>query len=721
MGKTVTVGYKYHLGMHMILCHGPVDKIDKIEVADRTAWTGNATGGQITVNAPELFGGNEREGGISGAVDIEMGGAAQGQNDYLVSQLGSLVPAHRGVTGAVLRQAYLGTSAYLKRWAFWASRIHVRQHGLPQWYDAKAQVGDDMNPAHILRECLTDPDWGMGYPEIEIDDISFATAADKLHSEGMGISLLWDRSMPLQDFIQEILKHIHGSVFVSRSTGKFQLKLARNDYTVDTLLVLDENAISRVTDFKRNLVGELINSVTVVYWDAVSGKNGSVTVQDIALAAQQNSTIGTTKQFPGFTNGTIASKVASRELKVLSTPLASATLYANRLAAGLNIGDVFKFSWANYGVTQLVMRVANIEFGALDSNIIKITCVEDVFALSSSVYAPPPPSGWVNPNNAPAKCPYELVREAPYWELVQQLGETTAQSLPATFGAISVAGVRPSGDATNAQLHTQASGAYAETGSLEFCPTAVLLESVTPGQKVVPIGVGVDLDIVRTGSYALLESELVEIEAVSSTSATLGRGVLDTVPAEHPTGARLYFMDDFQGTDGAEYATGETAKVKILPSTGLGTLPLASATELLTTFTGRAYKPYPPGKLLVNSLAYPGAVRGDAVITFGWAHRDRLQQTSEPLADTEVGSIGPEAGTTYTVQFLDAAGLTRFTYSALAGTSQVFSLADLGSYYGRVRVQLWSSRGGVDSLQKHDYQFTRAGYGTAYGYSYGGV
>ena len=25
--KEVTVGYKYYVGMHMILCHGPVDNI----------------------------------------------------------------------------------------------------------------------------------------------------------------------------------------------------------------------------------------------------------------------------------------------------------------------------------------------------------------------------------------------------------------------------------------------------------------------------------------------------------------------------------------------------------------------------------------------------------------------------------------------------------------------------------------------------------------------
>lgn len=699
MGKTVTIGYKYSLGMHMVLCHGPVDKITQIDVDTRAAWTGLTTGGQLSIIQPSLFGGDEREGGVSGLVDIEMGGPAQGQNSYLLGKLGSMVPAHRGVVGAVLRQVYLGTSPYLKRWSFWVSRIHTRQNGLAQWYDAKAEISGDMNPAHILRECLTDPDWGMGYPEGDVDDTSFTAAADMLFAEGMGISLLWDRSTPMQDFIQEILKHIHGSLFVSRSTGKFVLKLVRDGYDVNTLLTLDENSISRVTDFKRSLMGELVNSVTVVYWDASTGENGSVTVQDIALAAQQGTTIGTTKQFPGFTNGTIASKVAARELRALSTPLASATIYANRAASGLNIGDVFKFSWANYGVTQVVMRVVNIEFGTLDSNVIKISCVEDVFGLAAAVYAPPPPSGWANPVAAPAKCPYELVMEAPYWELVQQLGETSASTLPTTFASLAAAGVRPSGDAINAKLHTKATGVYEENGGLEFCPTAALTATITPDQTVLPIGSGVDLDLVRVGSYAMVDSEFVSVVSVTDSTLTVGRGVLDTVPVDHASGARLYFLDDFQGTDGAEYATGEWAYAKILPATSQGTLAIDSASQLSVSFGGRAYKPYPPGLFRIGGQAYPASLIGDFPVT--WAHRDRLQQTVT-LVTTEASSIGPEAGTTYTAEVRKASDNTLLSSaSSITGTTTSFTAAQLSNYAGPVTVKLWSVRNSVASLQSH--------------------
>ena len=113
--KSVTVGYRYYLGMQMVLCHGPIDAVTRIEVDGKTAWSGNATGGTIGVNASELFGGDEREGGVSGSVDIEMGRPTQGRNGYLQARLGSDIPAFRGVVSAVLRQVYVGLNPYLKQ------------------------------------------------------------------------------------------------------------------------------------------------------------------------------------------------------------------------------------------------------------------------------------------------------------------------------------------------------------------------------------------------------------------------------------------------------------------------------------------------------------------------------------------------------------------------------------------------------------------------------
>ncbi|RQP09210.1 MAG: VWA domain-containing protein, partial [Microbacteriaceae bacterium] len=125
----------------MVLCHGPVDRLQRIDVDDRTAWAGFNQGGRININNPNLFGGESREGGVSGPVDIMMGETGQGKNDYLVSRLGAQVPSFRGVVSAILRQCYLGMNPYLKPWSFRVQRVLKRGGGQSQWYPTKAPIG----------------------------------------------------------------------------------------------------------------------------------------------------------------------------------------------------------------------------------------------------------------------------------------------------------------------------------------------------------------------------------------------------------------------------------------------------------------------------------------------------------------------------------------------------------------------------------------------------
>lgn len=140
-GEKPIIGYKYYLGVHFVPCLGPVDALTRIEVDKKTAWQGNATGGRIVIDAPELFGGQSREGGVSGYVDFLPGESSQGVNDYLQGWRGGLMSAFRGVCSVVLRQAYIGNNPYLKPWAFTIQRIFKGDQGAVQWYPEKAAIG----------------------------------------------------------------------------------------------------------------------------------------------------------------------------------------------------------------------------------------------------------------------------------------------------------------------------------------------------------------------------------------------------------------------------------------------------------------------------------------------------------------------------------------------------------------------------------------------------
>ena len=114
----------------------------EIGAGDRSAWKGNATASQlIFINAPELFGGTAREGGIQGYLALMFGEDTQPPNPYLVAQLGPRQPAYRGVFSAVFQKGMVAAmNPYLKPWAYRIRRTTAGWEGGTAWYPAKAEV-----------------------------------------------------------------------------------------------------------------------------------------------------------------------------------------------------------------------------------------------------------------------------------------------------------------------------------------------------------------------------------------------------------------------------------------------------------------------------------------------------------------------------------------------------------------------------------------------------
>jgi hypothetical protein len=560
--------------------------------------------------------------------------------------------------------------------------------------DGETTVGD-LNAVHIIRECLTDLDWGLGYPEADIDDTAFQAAADTLYDEGFGLSLLWDRQIPIEDFIREICKHIDANVYPDLATGEWTIKLIRDDYSVGGLTTLDPSNVERVEGWTRPALDELVNSVTVRYWDASTGADASVPLQDSAAVQMQGAEIAQTLSYPGITSAALATRVAQRDLRALSTPLASCTLYTHRAAvAGLGPGSAFLYSWPDYGAS-LVMRVTELAYGR--DTAVRLKCAEDVFGLPTVSVLDEPESEWTPPGSAPTAATVRLVTEAPYWELVQRLGEAAAEDRLAAnpdAGFLLASAGRPSSGAVHAAMQVDAGAGYAETAVVDFCPVAELVDPIDETDNALVLTGAVDIDLVTLGTHGQIDDELVEIVAISTTAATIARGVLDTVPAAHAAGAKLICWDAYAGSDPTEYVTAEALDVKLLPVTGTGTLEASDAPVDSVTMDQRALRPYPPGKVRVNGDAYPVEVVG--LMTVTWAHRDRLQQTAT-LVDEGEASIGPEDGTTYSVEVYGNGDLLRHTETGITGTSWAEDSGD-GVGNGDLTVKVWSVRDALASL-----------------------
>lgn len=728
--KKQTVGYRYFAGVHMALCHGPIDALLKVKVDEKELWAGSSAGGAITVDKKDMFGGESREGGISGTFDFMTGHGAQTQNDYLVSKLGSLVPAFRGVASVVLRQMYLSMNPYLKTWSFLASRIHLQQDGSPQWQDALAQIdvtvynedGDEetaaaMNPAHIIRECLTNRLWGMGYAEADIDDTSFIAAATTLKAELMGMALLWDTQTSIEEFVKIILQHIDASIYVDRRTGKFVLKLIRGDYDEDNLLILNPSNVDKIDDFKRATFGELCNSVTVNYYDYSKNATGSVTVQDIALAQEQGGDNNTTVTYEGFIDHATASKSAQRDLKTLSTPLISCTVYATKVGRNLNIGDVFKLEWPDYQIGGVVMRVTGIAFGNGKTRRVRIQCAQDVFSYPEDAFVSKPPSGWVNPVGQPGPPIIQMAFEMPYFELVRENGQASVDSAIATnpyigyLGAACTTGLVAT---INATLLTDDGSGYAEVGVIDFCAGAFLTADIGKTETEITVVGGSAMSLVEENEWFQIGNELFGVVSIAGSVITVKRGVLDTIPEPHSAGSAILFWDGQATIDPTEYVSSDEVSAKITPANGSGVYPIASATALPVLFVGRAGRPFPPKNVKINGEYEPETIVGEVSLIFSWNTRNRIVETGGTLIGWfDALDVVSEDGATTTVRIKNSADIVVREVNGITTTSYEYTTADeisdfgLGTLSPSVRVELTTIRDGIESMLPYTFEINR--------------
>lgn len=247
----------------------------------------------------------------------------------------------------------------------------------------------DMNPAHIIWNCLTNKTWGMGYLESDLDRTSFANCSLTLSYEGFGLSVRWAKQSTMEEFIREICRHIDGVLFMDRSTGQFKLKLIRNDYSPSNLITLGPTNIIEVRDWQSTLPGDRFNSVNVNFYDLSRRGPGSVAADDPAAVLEQKYQLSTTLDFPAITKASLANRVAQRELLALGD-LVSCTLEANQEARNLEQGSVFWLDWPKYLDSPIIMRVTEILFGDGQSNRILINATQDVYSTpsNSSILSP---------------------------------------------------------------------------------------------------------------------------------------------------------------------------------------------------------------------------------------------------------------------------------------------------------------------------------------------
>lgn len=674
--ESTTVGYRYYVGMQLICCHGQVDEFLVVKFGRKTAISGTIQDGQVLIDKPTLFGPADQQGGIKGKMTFHSGATNQAPDAFMQALLGE-VPAHGGLAYCVWSNEYGDGGGYVGNSPnppeVW---ITLRRYSKALG-SGKHNIGGHCNPAEVLYELHVNRNFGAGLPESQIDKPSFLAAANTLHSEGFAYSRMWSEPTDVETMVLDVLEHIDALIYTDIATGKRTLKLARSDYDAGSLLELDDSNCT-IDSFGRAAWDDTTNEVHVNYTDQTTGEGATAIAQDLANQAIQGMAVATTINYPGIPTLAQAQKVAWRDLRALSYPQAQARITANREAWTLRPGAVFKLTSADLGFSGMVMRVQKIGYGTLGDGRIQIDAVQDLDGFGDTIYGTPGASGWLDPLHAPVAATLQFLAEAPYF-------------LAQTGGKILTWAAAPVYDAAEYQSQIlQSGGIYTANSVVPFGATGLLDAGISETAATITLNTTQSMSMLASVSVAdqragknlaIIDNEWISFGGVAQLSAGIWqltgvwRGVVDTVPAKHSAGARVYFLSGAAGTSPATYPVGQTVTAKYLPRTALGQLALGSATALTVTMNDRASRPYPPGHVQINGADYPAAILG--AYTISWRHRDRVQQTT--IYNQDDPSIGPESGQTYTLRLYGENNTLLKTASGLTGTNYAWTTEDADS------------------------------------------
>jgi len=520
----------------------------------------------------------------------------------------------------------------------------------------------EMNPAHIIRECLTDQQWGLGLAESEIDETSFAAAAQTLYDEFFGVSMAWTRETPIEDFINVVLNHIDAVLYVDRTDGLWHLVLIRDDYDPSSL---DEYTDADVVSWENINIkspAELTNSVTIKYNSRELDGEASLTVNNLAQIQKLGKTIHTTVNYPGIWQDTLANRVAQRDLITLSTSLIAGEIELTRKAYALSPGDVFKLTSSRYNLSGEVMRVVEVNVGDGRQNSVRVKFTQDKYNFDyseSTDLVNPPSSGWEDPNSAePDTVDTRLVTEEPYYLFVQRVGEVEAENRETneqTLGYGFISAHKPTTGSVYARTYYDDGSGYKFGRQVSYGPEAKVATANDLWEQADLTTLTLNdfkfYEDVEAGDLIQINDEIMRVDSVDSTTQlTVSRGALDTVPAYHVETSPVFFLNDSNGRILGDYVSSDTIDVKLLDSTNSGLLDNALAPVDTITFDSRITKPYPVGQFQLD-----GSYRGVWDISTGntieatWVHRDRTQQNTNDAPVHTDASVGPETDNNYTI------------------------------------------------------------------------
>lgn len=734
---------EYSMSMHVGICsYGEGIQLLNLKYGEKEIWNGELSDAEtLAINHPDLFGGSKKEGGVKGLAWWLPGKPDQIMPESLAQRLGltsSTCPGFRGlasvfftgtrnvvetslkgIIGRLLNQPsnnqrgmYLAANnPYLRSISARTRRPSVGLDPaialirMPDSSTGRKQWAS--NPAHMIYECYTNTSWGMGENPNLIDKESFEEAAILFHNEGLGLNMKWSRQTEIGKFIGEILNHVYAATFVNPLTGKHTIKTLRADYDVLSLPVVNQSN-ARLTNFKRKAWGEITNEVVVTMTNMETGKEETVTVQDLAGIASQGGVTSTSKNYYGVGSRELALKLAERDLAMMVNPIATCEVEVSQEFWKTVVNGVLVLSWPEYDIDRLVFRVSEIN---RTRNSLKLSLYEDIFGLDYASYNDAGGTEWQNPSERPDPVSYYQIGTAPAFMTAAVLGKSDPSELVYPEAITNVVVAADSDDDVSYDVVTYVADVNGtitrqNIGTRAYRSTFVLLAPIPaaaqttlttlPGRRGAQPEVG---EFVMFGTGLDEHTEICTVQAITDEGYLLNRGVLDTVPKNWPVGTRAFVIPAANvAADPTNRSTFEDVSYWLLSRTTLGVLPLENAPRFNATLSMRPYLPNRPANVKINGIGF-GTVSalGLSSIPVTWSNRNRTLE-SQQVFKWEDADVAGEQGQVTEIVVRTPTGTLIKTYPGLTGTSFNIPVSDIQPYE-RVVVAVYARIQGNRSLQ----------------------
>jgi hypothetical protein len=698
--KKQTVGHHYFLDMHHILASNTISRFHRILIGDKLAWGTGSSGTQpnfgpsveprsLSIYQPFLFGGEDSEGGIAGGLKVYFGLEDQAPIGGVGVAGGGV--AFLGITSVVLKFMNVGTSPYIKYWAYdieanfepgesdgeggysteFLSPFAIRTL---EFFDnlesSKVNAWGDMNPIFLIYALIANEDFGLGYADSDIDRDAFKYAAEVLDNDGFGLSFQWMSEMSVEEFLKEIVRHLDAAIYVHPLTGLFTVKLMRYDYDINTLKHFDESNIVDINKYNRPAIGETCNEVTVTYIEGKTGKKRPVNRKDAALFDRQGYAVASTIDLPGVSNRQLADKICQSKLHSLGAPVAAVEIVTNRDAAEIGIGEVITWSWESLEVDHMVLRVLDITYGSSQNNAITLTCVQDIFSLDVYSLDNSIDEDWEIPSEVPQDILDDnvITMEAPYATIIPK--GAPANYVPNPEDAVilmhlAIANAGTLGIELQSRIPLIEEEFTPEVDEGDSTPYGYLLYPLKHTDTILYYSSFENIDSMKVKNYLLIDGEFMRItkKQKNLNRIFVQRGLFDTRPRRHLAGSRIVgystafaMVDDY---DEEFYEVGDVVEYRFIPTTSQGPLDESEAEIRSVTCVGRQVLPYAPGLPKLN-----GGIDWDDIfydldprMIFDWVTRGRLKQGKKAVHNAITTNYAIEAGTTYTACVKDQLNL----------------------------------------------------------------